>query len=73
MHLSYPPARATSTFCRAAAAARPATIAAPLRTDGHSPGRWRVAAPLSNMAAFAPDFGGQAGDAMVAAEPATVW
>jgi predicted metalloendopeptidase len=44
-----------------------------LRTDGHSPGRWRVLAPLSNMPAFAKAFGCKAGDAMVAAEPITVW
>jgi putative endopeptidase len=44
-----------------------------LRTDSHSPGRWRVLAPMSQMPAFAQAFGCQAGDAMVAAEPITVW
>ncbi len=44
-----------------------------LRTDGHSPGRWRVLAPMSQMPAFAQAFGCKAGDAMVAADPVRVW
>ena len=44
-----------------------------LRTDGHSPGRWRVLAPLSQMPAFAQAFGCKAGDAMVAADPIRIW
>ena len=44
-----------------------------LRTDGHSPGRWRVLAPMSQMPAFALAFGCKAGDAMVAAEPIRIW
>jgi predicted metalloendopeptidase len=44
-----------------------------LRTDSHSPGRWRVLGPMSNMAAFAQAFGCKAGDAMVAGEPIVVW
>jgi predicted metalloendopeptidase len=44
-----------------------------LRTDGHSPGRWRVLAPMAQMPAFAQAFSCQAGDAMVAADPVRVW
>jgi putative endopeptidase len=44
-----------------------------LRTDSHSPGRWRVLAPMSNMTAFAAAFGCRAGDPMVAADPIVVW
>jgi putative endopeptidase len=44
-----------------------------LRTDSHSPGRWRVLAPMSQMPAFAQAFGCKSGDAMVAVEPITVW
>jgi predicted metalloendopeptidase len=44
-----------------------------LRTDGHSPGRWRVLAPMSHLPAFAQAFGCQAGDAMVAADPIRIW
>lgn len=44
-----------------------------LRTDGHSPGRWRVLAPMAQMPAFAQAFGCKAGDAMVAADPVRVW
>ncbi len=44
-----------------------------LRTGSHSPGRWRVLGPLSNMGAFAQAFGCKPGDAMVAADPITVW
>ncbi|MEO5732926.1 MAG: M13 family metallopeptidase [Rubrivivax sp.] len=44
-----------------------------LRTDGHSPGRWRVLAPMSQSRAFAQAFGCKAGDAMVAPQPIEVW
>lgn len=52
---------------------RPEALANQLRTDGHSPGRFRVLAPLANMPAFAQAFGCKPGDAMVAAEPITIW
>jgi putative endopeptidase len=52
---------------------RPEAMADQLRTDSHSPGRFRVLAPLANMPAFAQAFGCKAGDAMVAAEPITIW
>ncbi|CAD5372431.1 M13 family peptidase [Rubrivivax sp. A210] len=44
-----------------------------LRTDSHSPTRWRVLAPMSHMPAFAQAFGCKAGDAMVAADPIRIW
>lgn len=44
-----------------------------LRTDGHSPGRWRVLAPMSHSSAFAAAFGCTPGDAMVAADPVQIW
>jgi predicted metalloendopeptidase len=44
-----------------------------LRTDSHSPGRWRILAPMSQMAAFQQAFACKAGDLMVAADPIVVW
>jgi len=44
-----------------------------LRTDSHSPGRFRVLAPLTHAPAFAQAFGCKPGDAMVAADPVVVW
>ncbi|MDI4633976.1 M13 family metallopeptidase [Pelomonas sp. V22] len=44
-----------------------------LRTDPHSPGKYRVIAPMSNMPAFAQAFGCKPGSAMVASDPITVW
>lgn len=44
-----------------------------LRTGQHSPGRWRILGPLSNIPAFAQAFGCKPGDAMVAGEPIVVW
>ena len=44
-----------------------------LRTDGHSPPRFRILAPLANMPAFAQAYACKAGDAMVAGEPIRIW
>ena len=44
-----------------------------LRTGQHSPARFRVLGPMSNMSSFAQAFGCKAGDAMVAADPIVVW
>jgi putative endopeptidase len=52
---------------------RSEALADQLRTDSHSPGRWRILAPMSHMPAFAQAFGCKAGDGMVAADVITVW
>lgn len=44
-----------------------------LRTDPHSPGKYRVLAPMSNTPEFAQAFGCKAGDPMVAKDPIKVW
>jgi len=44
-----------------------------LRTDPHSPGKYRVLAPMSNLPAFAQAFGCKAGDPMVADKPISLW
>jgi putative endopeptidase len=44
-----------------------------LRTDPHSPAKYRVLAPMSQSPYFAKAFSCKAGDAMVAADPITVW
>ncbi len=44
-----------------------------LRTDPHSPGRFRVQGPMSNSPDFARAFSCKPDSAMVAAEPITVW
>ena len=44
-----------------------------LRTGQHSPARWRILGPLSNIPAFAQAFSCKPGDAMVAGEPIVVW
>jgi putative endopeptidase len=44
-----------------------------LRTDSHSPARYRVLGPMSNMPAFAKAFACPAGAPMVAEDPITVW
>jgi predicted metalloendopeptidase len=53
--------------------ARTEALVDQLRTDGHSPGRWRVLAPMANSPAFAKAYGCKPGDAMVAAEPISIW
>ena len=42
-------------------------------TDPHSPARWRVNGPLSNLPAFARAFSCRAGDPMVRADRCEVW
>jgi endothelin-converting enzyme/putative endopeptidase len=42
-------------------------------TDPHSPARWRVNGPLSNLPAFQEAFGCRAGDPMVRAERCQIW
>ena len=44
-----------------------------IRTGQHSPGRWRILGPMSNMQAFAQAFNCKPGDAMVAGDPIVVW
>jgi predicted metalloendopeptidase len=46
-----------------------------IATDPHSPGRFRVNGPLSNMPEFAQAFACKAGDAMVRPETgrARIW
>lgn len=44
-----------------------------LRTGQHSPGKFRVLGPMSNMPAFAQAFGCKPGDPMVANEPIRIW
>ncbi|MCE4557841.1 M13 family metallopeptidase [Roseateles cellulosilyticus] len=44
-----------------------------LRTDPHSPSRYRVLTPMSNSPYFAQAFSCKAGSAMVAKDPITVW
>jgi putative endopeptidase len=43
------------------------------RTDGHSPGRWRVNGVVSNMPSFANAYHCKAGDPMVNKDPCRIW
>ncbi|WP_343631504.1 M13 family metallopeptidase [Roseateles sp.] len=52
---------------------REAALLNQLRTDPHSPGKYRVLAPMSNMPEFAKAFSCKTGDAMVATDPIKVW
>ena len=47
---------------------RPEEARRRLATDSHSPPRWRVNGPLSNLPEFAEAFGCKAGDPMVRAK-----
>ena len=44
-----------------------------LRTDSHSPAKYRVVTPMSNTPYFAQAFSCKPGSAMVATDPLTVW
>jgi putative endopeptidase len=44
-----------------------------LRTDSHSPARYRVLTPMSNSPYFAKAFSCRVGDGMVEGEPISVW
>ena len=44
-----------------------------IRTDSHSPARYRVLTPMSNTPYFAQAFSCKPGSGMVAADPLTVW
>ncbi|MGQ3052272.1 MAG: M13 family metallopeptidase [Roseateles sp.] len=44
-----------------------------LRTDSHSPAKYRVLTPMSNTPYFAQAFSCKPGSAMVATDPLTVW
>jgi putative endopeptidase len=44
-----------------------------IRTDAHSPARYRVLTPMSNSPYFAKAFSCKPGSAMVASDPITVW
>jgi putative endopeptidase len=52
---------------------RPESARLLLATDPHSPGRFRVNGPLSNMPEFAKAFGCKEGDPMVRKERAEIW
>lgn len=43
------------------------------RTDGHSPGRWRVNGVVSNMSTFAQAYHCKTSDPMVNKEPCRIW
>jgi len=52
---------------------RPESARLLLATDPHSPGRFRVNGPLSNMPEFAKAFGCKEGDPMVRRDRAEIW
>ncbi|MCE4538299.1 M13 family metallopeptidase [Pelomonas sp. P7] len=52
---------------------RPEFLINQVRTDTHSPARYRVLVPMSNSPYFAQAFSCKAGSAMVATDPVTVW
>ncbi|WP_422012392.1 M13 family metallopeptidase [Roseateles sp.] len=52
---------------------RPEFLINQVRTDSHSPAKYRVLTPMSNSAYFAQAFSCKPGSAMVASDPLTVW
>jgi putative endopeptidase len=52
---------------------RPEFLINQIRTDSHSPARYRVLVPMSNSAYFAQAFSCKRGSPMVASDPITVW
>ena len=52
---------------------RAEALVSQIRTGQHSPGRWRILGPMSNMQAFSDAFSCKPGDAMVAGDPVVVW
>ncbi len=52
---------------------RPENVRLRAATDPHSPPRWRVDGPLSNMSEFAAAFGCKAGDKMVRKDRCEIW
>jgi putative endopeptidase len=52
---------------------RPEFLMNQIRTDSHSPAKYRVLTPMSNSPYFAQAFSCKPGSAMVAKEPLTVW
>jgi predicted metalloendopeptidase len=44
-----------------------------VNVDPHSPARWRVNGPLSNIPAFTAAFGCRKGDVMLREERAEIW
>ncbi len=52
---------------------RPETERLRTLTDPHSPARWRVNGPLSNLPEFGKAWGCKGGDGMVRAEQVTIW
>jgi putative endopeptidase len=52
---------------------RPEYLINQIRTDAHSPAKYRVLTPMSNSPYFAKAFSCKAGSAMVASDPITVW
>ena len=52
---------------------RPEFLVNQVRTDNHSPAKYRVITPMSNTPYFAQAFSCKPGSAMVASDPITVW
>lgn len=52
---------------------RPESLVTQLRTDSHSPGRYRVLLPMAQIAAFGKAWSCKPGDPMVATDPIVIW